>query len=156
MVLQRWEPFRDLRQMEETMNRLWRGFGGTPAYRDGAEDWNILIDVVQQKDDIIVKASIPGVKPEELDISIEDNLLTLKAERKPDIEGKDITYLMQERPFGSFFRALHLPDTVDTNKVKSKYENGVLTLTMPKVEEKKRKQIQIKVSSGTKAIEAKK
>ena len=55
MVLQRWEPFRELRQMEDTMNRLWRGIGGLQGYREGAEDWNILIDVIQKKDDVIVK-----------------------------------------------------------------------------------------------------
>jgi HSP20 family protein len=156
MVMQRWDAFKDLRQMEDTMGRLWRGFGGAPVYRDGAEDWNILLDVIQQKDDIIVKASIPGVKPEEIDVAIEENVLTLRAERKPDYDAKDVAYLIQERPTGSFFRALHLPDTVDVNKVHSGYENGVLTITMPRAEEKKKKQIQVKVTAGTKQIEAKK
>ena len=156
MVLQRWDPFRDLRQMEDTVNRLWRGFGGSPSYREGAEDWNILIDVIQKKDDIVVKASVPGVKPEGIDVAIEDNVLTLRAERKPEIEGEDSAYLIQERPTGSFYRALRLPDTVDTNKIESHYENGVLTITMPKAEEKKKKQIQIKVTGSAKAIEGKK
>ena len=156
MVLQRWDPFRDLRQMEDTMNRLQRGFGGSPSSREGAEDWNILIDVIQKQDDIVVKASVPGVKPEGIEVAVEDNVLTLRAERKPDIEGEDAAYLIQERPTGSFYRALRLPDTVDTNKIESHYENGVLTINMPKAEEKKRKQIQIKVTGGTKAIEGKK
>jgi HSP20 family protein len=156
MVLQRWDPFRDLRQMEDTMNRLWRGFGGTPSYREGAEDWNVLIDVIQRKDELEVKASLPGVKPEGIDVAIEDNVLTLRAERKLEIEGEDATYLIQERPVGSFYRALRLPDTVDTNKIQSHYDNGVLTITMPKAEEKKKKQIQVKVTSGTKAMESKK
>jgi len=156
MAIQRWEPFTSLRQMEDTMNRLWRGFGVGPIYREGGEDWNILLDVIQHKDDIIVKASIPGVKPEDIDVAIEDNVLTLKAERKTENEYKDADYLIQERATGSFFRALRLPDTVDTNKVQSTYENGVLTITMPKVEEKKRKQIHVKVGSEPKAIEGKK
>jgi HSP20 family protein len=156
MVLQRWDPFRDLRQMEDTMNRLWRGFGGTPSHREGAEDWNVLIDVIQKKDEIEVKASLPGVKPEGIDVAIEDNVLTIRAERKLDIEGEEVAYLIQERPIGSFYRALRLPDTVDTNKIQSNYDNGVLTITMPKAEEKKKKQIQIKVTGGTKAIEGKK
>jgi len=156
MVLQRWDPFKDLRQMEDTMNRLLRGFGGSLSYREGAEDWNILIDVLQKKDDIIVKASIPGVKPEEIEVAIEDNVLTLRAERKPETEGEDTAYLIQERPAGSFYRVLRLPDTVDTDKVESYYENGVLVITMPKAEEKRKKQIQIKVAGSTKAIEGKK
>lgn len=156
MVLQRFDPFKDLRQMENTMNRLWRGFGSYPDYREGSEDWNILIDVIQKKDSIEVKASIPGVKPEGMDVSIEDNVLTLKAERKPDIESEEATYLLQERPTGSFYRAIRLPDTVDTNKIESHYENGVLTIIMPKAEEKKKKQIRVNVASGSKAIEGKK
>ena len=156
MVLQRWDPFGDLRQMEDTMNRLWRGFGGSPSYREGAEDWNILLDVIQKKDDIVVRASIPGVKAEEIDVSIEDNVLTLKSERKPEIEGEESAYLIRERPTGSFYRALRLPDTVDINNIVSHYENGVLTIILPKAEEKKKKQIQVKVTGVSKAIEGKK
>ena len=153
MVMQRWDPFRDLRQMDETMNRLWRGFGGAPA---GTEDWNISLDVVQRPDEIIVKASIPGVKPETIDLAIEDNILTLRADRKPDFEDEKSVYLVQERPTGSFYRALRLPETVDASKVQSTYENGVLTIVLPKAEEKKKKQIKIQIGSGSKAIEAKK
>ena len=61
MVMQRWDPFRDLRNMEDTMNRLWRGFGGAPSLREGVEDWNILIDVIQKKDDIVVKAVVDKI-----------------------------------------------------------------------------------------------
>lgn len=155
MVIQRWDPFRELRQMEDTMNRLWRGFGGSPATREGSEDWNILIDVIQKKDAIEVKASVPGVPPEGIEVSVEDNVLTLRAERKPDIE-EGTSYLIQERPTGSFYRALRLPDTVDTDKIQSLYDNGVLTITMPKAEEKKKKQIQVKVTGSAKTIEGKK
>jgi len=153
MVMQRWDPLRELRQMDETMNRLWRGFGGAPA---STEDWNIALDVVQRPDQIVVKASIPGVKPEAIELAIEDNILTLRADRKPDFEDEKSVYLVQERPTGSFYRALRLPETVDSNKVQSTYENGVLTIVLPKAEEKKKKQIKIQIGSGSKAIEAKK
>ena len=153
MVMQRWDPLRELRQMDETMNRLWRGFGGAPA---STEDWNIALDVVQRPDQIVVKASIPGVKPEAIELAIEDNILTLRADRKPDFEDEKSVYLVQERPTGSFYRALRLPETVDSNKVQSTYENGVLTIVLPKAEEQKKKQIKIQIGSGSKAIEAKK
>jgi HSP20 family protein len=153
MVMQRWDPFQELRQMDETINRLWRGFRGTVA---GTEDWNIALDVIQRPDDIVVKASIPGVNPESIDLAIEDNVLTIRAERKPDFEDDKSEYLIQERPTGSFYRALRLPDTVEANKVHSIYENGVLTVTLPKAEEKKKKQIKIQIGSGAKAIESKK
>jgi HSP20 family protein len=135
MVMQRWDPFRDLRQMDETMNRLWRGFGGVPA---GTEDWNISLDVVQRGDEITVKASVPGVKPDTIDLAIEDNILTIRAERKPDFEDEQSVYLVRERPVGSFYRALRLPETIDANKVQSTYENSVLAITLPKAEEKRR------------------
>ena len=151
MVLQRWNPYRELKQMEDTMDRLWR-FGNLQTFRDGSEDWNILIDVMQKEDDIIVSASVPGIKPEEIDVAIEDNVLTIRAERKSESE-QDVTYLIKERPEGSFFRALRLPDTVDAEKISSSYCNGVLTVTMPKAEEKKKKQIQVKVETEPKAIE---
>lgn len=153
MVMQRWDPFRDLRQMDDTMNRLWRGFGGAST---GTEDWNISLDVVQRTDEIVVKASIPGVQSDGIDLSIEDNVLTLKAERKPDFEDDQSVYLVQERPTGSFYRALRLPESVDADKIHSTYENGVLTITLPKAEEKKKKQIKIQIGGGAKAIEAKK
>ena len=156
MVLQRWDPLRDLRQMENTMNRLWRGFGGSPVSPQSGEDWNILIDVIQKKEDIEVKASIPGISPEKIEVAVEDNILTIRAQREPEIDKEGATYLIRERPVGSFYRALRLPDTVDTNKIESYYDNGVLTITMPKAEEKKKKQIQISVSGKPKVIEGKK
>jgi HSP20 family protein len=153
MVIQRWNPYRELKQVEDTMDRLWR-FGGISGYTEAAEDWNILIDVMKRNDDIIVSASVPGIKPEEINVAVEDNVLTIRAERKADIE-ENMKYLIHERPVGSFFRALRLPDTVDTEKIVSSYSNGVLTITMPIAEEKKKKLIQVKVESEPKVIEAK-
>jgi HSP20 family protein len=152
MMIQRWDPFRDLRQMDETMNRLWRGYSGLPAFREGAEDWNILVDVIQQPEQIVIKASLPGIKPDDIDIAVEDNILTLKAERKSEVEGEGVAYLLQERPKGSFYRALRLPDTIDTNKIDCSCEDGVLTMIMPKAEEKKKKKIKVSVSDGQKTI----
>ncbi|MBN2238454.1 MAG: Hsp20/alpha crystallin family protein [Dehalococcoidales bacterium] len=156
MVLQRWDPVRELRQMEDNMNRLWRGFGGVQNFREGAETWNILMDVIQKKDEIDVKATIPGVKPEDIDVAVEDNVLTIRAERKMESETENEKYLVRETASGSFYRALRLPDTVDTEKIESHYENGVLTIAMPKAEEKKKKQITVKVGGGAKEIEGKK
>ena len=152
MVMQRWDPFRDLRQMDETMNRLWRGYGGVPA---STEDWNISMDVIQRPDEIVVKASMPGVKPEAVDLAIEDNILTLRADRKPDFEDEKSVYLVQERPTGSFYRALRLPETVDASKVQSTYENGVLTIVLPKAEEKKRSRLQSRSAADRKLLKLK-
>jgi HSP20 family protein len=152
MAIQRWDPFNDLRMIDDTVNRMWRGFGGTPA---GGESWNVLLDVVQHQDDIIVKASIPGVKASDIELSFEDNVLTIKAERKLDYSDEQTVYLIHERPVGTFYRALRVPETIDAGKIQSSYEDGVLTIVLPKAEEKKEKQIKIEVKSGAKAIEAK-
>ena len=153
MVMQRWQPFRELRQMEDTMNRLWRGFGGAPTYGEVNEDWNIAIDVIRKPEEVEVKASVPGIKPENIDVSVEDNVLTIKAEKKTASEHKDATYLVKEITSGSYYRALRLPETVDTGKINCQYENGVLSIVLPKAEEKKKKQIKVNV---TKAIEGSK
>ena len=153
MVIQRWQPFRELRQMEDTMNRLWRGFGGVPGYNEANEDWNIAIDVIRKPEEVEVKASVPGIKPEDIDVTVEDNVLTIKAEKKSESEHKDATYLVKEMTSGSYYRALRLPETVDTGKINCHYENGVLSIVLPKAEEKKKKQIKVNV---TKAIEGSK
>jgi len=155
MVLQRFDPIREIRQMENTMNRLWRGLGAS-GYTEGDEYWNIPMDVIQKEDTLEVKASIPGVNAEKIDVAVEDNVLTIKAEKKTETEKEEGQYLMRECVTGSFYRALRLPDTVDTDKIESHYDNGVLTVMMPKAEEKKKKQIQVKVGTGPKEIEGKK
>jgi HSP20 family protein len=134
--------------MENAMNRLLRG------WHEEVEHWSIPLDVVQKTDEVEVKASLPGIKPEEIDITIEDNVLTIKAESASESETEEAGYLVRERSFGSFFRALRLPDSVDSEKVRSTYENGVLEITLPKAEEKKRKQIKVNVSGDNKEIKS--
>jgi HSP20 family protein len=151
MELQIWDPYRDMRQMEHAMNRIWRGLGTWPGE---AEQWNIPIDVVQKPDEIVVKASLPGVKPEDIEVTVEDNVLTLKAESSKENETHESGYLIRERSSGTFYRALRLPESVDTDRIHPIIENGVLTITMPKAEEKKKKQIKIHVKETTKQIGA--
>ena len=151
MVLQRWDPFREARQMDRAMNRLLRGYG----WPEETEQWNIPIDVARKGDQIIVKASLPGVKPADIEVSVENNVLTLKAESANEKEMEEGGYLVRERSWGSFYRALSLPDTVDTTKIESVYAHGVLTITLPTAEEKKRKQIKVAVKEEPKTIESK-
>jgi len=153
MVLQRWRPLNEMRQMDKVMDRLWNGFGDWRGWNQEIERWSIPVDVRQKGDDIEVKASLPGVKPEEFDVSVEEGVLTIKAETGTEKETEEGGYLLRERSYGSFYRALRLPDSVDAEKIKSDYENGVLHITMPKAEEKKRKQIKVNVSGGARQIE---
>ncbi len=146
MVMQRWDPFAELRQMQETMNRMWRNFGLWPDADAGREYWTVPLDVLQEGDNIVVRASLPGVKPEDIEVTIENDLLTIKGQTSVERETREDSYLMRERRTGAFHRSLRLPDTVDTEKAESRYEHGVLTITFPKLEARKARQIKINVA----------
>jgi HSP20 family protein len=143
MVLRRWEPFQELRQMQGNMNRLWRDLGHGGGEEGNVENWAIPLDVVQEGDNIVVKSSVPGVSPEDIDVFVENDVLTIKGHTKEEREHQEGNYLMRERRSGSFYRALRLPDTVDSDKAQSHYENGVLSITFPKMESKKARRLQI-------------
>src|ERR671919_538113 len=148
MVLRRWEPFRELRQMQENMDRLWRSFSPGGDGQD-VENWAVPLDVVQEGDNIVVKATVPGVSPEDIDVSIENDVLTIKGHTKEEREHQEGDYLMRERRAGSFYRALRLPDTVDSDKAQPHYEHGVLSITFPRMESKKAKRLQITRGQGS-------
>lgn len=154
MTLQRWEPFSELRRMEEAMDRIWGSFfRPSRVLRQWDEEWALPLDIYQTDDSIKVKASVPGVKPEDMEITIEGNTLTLKGESKSEEQFKDENVILQERRYGRFYRSVVLPTGLDTDKAVANYENGVLTLSIPKREEAKPKSIKVSVS---KAIEGEK
>jgi HSP20 family protein len=148
MVLRRWNPFTELRQMQENMNRLWQGFSPTTDDGSEMERWSMPLDVCQEGDNMMVYASIPGVNPDDIDISIEDNVLTIRGQTKAEYEGHNGNYLMRECRTGSFYRALRLPDTVDFDKAQTHYEHGVLRITFPKVETKRARHLKVGSSSN--------
>ena len=146
-MMQRWNPFQDLRQMQDTMDRMWRRFGDAPDVpaesRPEIEAWAVPLDVVRQGDDTVIRASMPGVKPEDIQVSIEDNVLTIKGSTAEEHLQSEGAYLMRERRSGSFHRALRLPDSVDPDRVEPKYNHGILTITVPKAEAKRARQLQV-------------
>ena len=144
MVLQRWYPMYELRRMHRAMNNRRPGFGFA-FDRSERNGWAIPLEVVEEGDDLLVRASLPGVNPEDIDVSIEGNILVIKAETKLEEERKEGGFLMKERRTGSFNRSIRLPDTVDTEKAKTVYENGVLTVTLPKAESKKAKHLKVAI-----------
>jgi HSP20 family protein len=148
MVLKRWEPFAELRQMQEHMDRLWHNF--FPSYDNGSpemEGWAIPMDVVQEGDNILVHASLSGIHPDDINVSLEDNVSTIKAQTRMENESTNNNYLMHERRLGSFHRSLRLPDTVDTDQATTNYQYGVLTIAFPKVESKQARQLKVTASS---------
>ena len=129
------------------MNRLFQSaFSGFPSDTDFFGGWNPTLDVYEEKDEVVAKAELPGMKKEDLEISVQDGVLTISGERKEEEELKDAETYRSERFFGKFHRSLALPATVDPSKVKAAYKDGVLTVTLPKKEEAKPKTIDIEVS----------
>jgi HSP20 family protein len=157
MTLRHWDPFTELRHMEDAMDRVWRGFGiGRALNGPEAETWSVPLDVVREGDNVVVRASLPGVRPEDVEVSIEENVLTIKGKSKVEREYKEGDYLMRERRAGAFYRTLRLPDSLDTEKAEPHYEHGVLTIAFPRLESKKAKQLKITVGAGPKGMEGKK
>ena len=152
MMLQRrnhFTPFGELRQMQENMDRMRRRFGSFDHEEGGGfEVWAAPLDVVADGDDFVVRASLPGVAPDNIQVAIEDNVLTIRGETASHFENADGSYLMRERRRGCFHRSLRLPDTVDQEKAEPRYEHGVLTITLPKTEAKKAKQFEVRVVDG--------
>jgi len=143
MVLQPWSPFRELRRIDVTANRLWRGFGRYAFEATEPDRWSLAVDITEDEDTFFVSASVPGVKPEDIEVTIEDGVLTIKGETASANEVKGEAYRLRERRTGSFHRRLRLPDTVDTDKAATAYTNGVLTVTLPKSEAKKAKRLTV-------------
>lgn len=148
MVLQRWDPLFDFRRALNRHARTTR-LATTSAAPSGTEkrEWAIPLDVVEQEDELLVRASIPGVKVEDIEVSIENRVLTIKAETKTDESHKEGGYLVRERRSGSFHRSLCLPETVDADQAKTSYADGVLTVNLPKAESKRAKHL--KIEAGT-------
>jgi HSP20 family protein len=150
-TLIRWEPTRDLATLRNRMDRL---FGDTLGRWGGGEEglapgvWIPPVDVFETPENIVLKADLPDVNKDEVDISIENNTLTIKGERKMEKEVKEKNFYRMERSYGTFSRSFTLPPTVAADKVDASFENGVLTLTLPKREESKPKQIKVKVSGN--------
>jgi len=151
-TLNRWEPFRGASTLQEQVNRLF----GNVLERGGEESnltsWAPAVDIYETEHELVVKADLPEVDPKELDIRVENNLLTIRGERKFEKKVNEDNYLRVERAYGSFSRSFSLANTVNAEAIKADYQNGVLTLTIPKREEAKPKQI--KVNVGTPAVVA--
>ncbi|MGB8656990.1 MAG: Hsp20/alpha crystallin family protein [Candidatus Zixiibacteriota bacterium] len=147
MAIVRWRPFRDMLTIQDEMNRLFDDFFGRPPVRpEWTEDqWSPSVDVSETKDDIIIKAEMPGISKDDVKISIQDNVLTLKSEKRQEKEEKEANYHRVERSYGCFSRSFALPTAVKADKVKANYRDGVLNVTLPKTEEVKPKEIPVTV-----------
>jgi len=143
--LSAWAPTNRLASLRDEVNRLFEG----TFHTQGAglfTGWNPALDVYQDKDNVFVKTELPGMKKEDIAISLEEGVLSISGERKHEEESKKGESFRSERYFGRFHRGVTLPTGVDSAKVTATYKDGILTVTLPKAEEAKPKQIQVNVS----------
>ena len=145
MAIIRWDPFRDMMTLREKMNRL---FEDAAASRGDERDmisgcWSPSVDIYEKDNELILSAEIPGVEEKDVEISIEDNVLTLKGERKFEHETNEENYHRIERAYGTFVRSFTLPQYVDQENIKAAHENGLLKIHMPKKPELKPRKVKI-------------
>jgi HSP20 family protein len=162
MALIRWEPIGELNTIQNEMNRLFNTFfdqaaptgrGGGPSRR-----WIPAMDLVETADHYVLRADLPGLSDDDVNLQLEDNVLTISGERKAEHQQHEQGYHRIERAFGSFIRSLTLPDGVDPDAVQADFDRGVLEIKIPKPEQKKPRQVQITLGSrptnDTKTIES--
>ena len=159
MSIIKYDPFRELRSLQDEMNRLFMSnYSQRGASEEGFSSgaWNPQVDIFENKDQIVLEAELPGMKPGDVNISIENNVLTIHGERKFEKKDEKDNFHRVERSYGSFTRSFTLPPTVSSENANAEFENGVLRLTLAKREEAKPRRIEIKAqgSSEGKAIDA--
>lgn len=146
MSMTRWDPFREMVSLREAMNRMFEEGMGRWRYGEemGASNLMVPMDVYETDEDIVISAEIPGIKPEDVDIRVTGNTLTIQGESKQEQEQQQGNVHYRERRFGRFQRTVTLPSNVDTNKIDATFENGLLKITAAKSEEAKPRQIQVR------------
>ena len=153
MALVRWDPVRELDSFQSDVNRLFdRFFDGRGA--NGNRRWIPPMDLVETEDHLVLRGDLPGLAEDEIEIEIEDNVLTVSGERKSEHEQSGKGYYRVERSFGSFSRSLTLPEGVDADAIRASFDNGVLEVQIPKPEQHKPRKVQISVGGQTETIEA--
>ena len=145
--LERREPFFGLSSVDSQFSRLLNDFFARPGQESNLTTWAPAVDIYETEHELVVKGDLPDVKPEDLDIRVENNILTIRGDRKFEKKVDEKNYLRVERSYGSFSRSFSLANTVNTEAIKADYQSGVLTLTIPKREEAKPKQIKVSVAT---------
>jgi HSP20 family protein len=153
-TIARWEPFRSVTTLQDQINRLFNDAFERKGEESSLSAWAPAVDIYETEQELVVKADLPDVDPKDLDIRVENNLLTIRGDRKFEKKVSEENYLRVERSYGSFARSFTLANTVNSEAIKADYQNGVLTLTIPKREEAKPKQIKVNVATPAMAATA--
>ncbi|MDX9864123.1 MAG: Hsp20/alpha crystallin family protein [Anaerolineaceae bacterium] len=139
----RWEPNSEIMSLRQAMDQLFNDAFTRPVSMSGVSA-SPAIDLFQDNDNVVIKAALPGLKAEDVEISVTADVLSLRGEYKQESEQKEATYHIREQRYGSFERSVRLPTDVQTDKAKADFEDGILTITLPKAEAVKPKMISIK------------
>jgi HSP20 family protein len=148
MAIQRWEPLRDMVSLRDAMNSLLQESFIRPTGLAEDNPAMLPLDITENENEFVVKASLPGLKPEDVQITAHGDTLTIRGEMKAEQEKKDEHFHLRERRYGHFQRTVSLSTPISPDKAQARFENGVLTLTLPKAEEAKPKQIKISATGG--------
>ena len=148
MPLIRWDPFREMSALQERMNRLLEDFRartplGEEEITQGA--WIPAVDIYETQESIVLKAELPGISRDDINVEVKDGMLTLKGEKRLEREVQEENYHRVERSYGAFQRAFTLPNTIQQEKVKAKFKDGILEITLAKAEGAKPKQIKVEI-----------
>lgn len=155
MTITRWDPFRELTSLQDRMNRLFQEQYGGRDEELTTSAFAPPVDIYEDEHNLTLKLEVPGIEEKDIDIRVENNVLTVRGERKLEKEEKEENFHRVERRYGSFVRAFTLPNTVDTDAARASYDKGVLKITLAKRAEAKPKQIKIAVGGEQKTIEGK-
>jgi HSP20 family protein len=147
MTLVRIDPFRELAGLQDRVNRI---FGDPARFTNGQEpswtSWSPAVDILEKGDNLVLRAELPGMNEKDIDVSVENGVLSLRGERKSNVEDKSENFHRTERYYGTFSRTFSLPTTVDVSKIHATYKDGILEVTLPKAETAKPKRVEIKTA----------
>ena len=139
MILRNWDPFTELNRMDEAFGRIRRGRVAT---------YSLPVDVLRGEDEMVVRASVPGIAPEDIEVTVDHGILTIAGSTETEREGESTDYLIRERTAGRFSRSVRLPGYVDADRAETSYERGVVTVSLPKSDAARSKRLEIKVSAN--------
>ena len=143
MALVRWEPMRELNSLQGEMNRLFNSFFDEGTGVGERRRWAPAVDLLEREDSLVLKADLPGLTEDDVQIEVRGDVLTIAGERKAEHEEKQNGYYRVERSFGRFSRSLQLPDGVDADRIAAAFDNGVLEVTIPKPQQRQPRRIEI-------------
>jgi HSP20 family protein len=143
-----WDTYTGLSGLQEQVNRLFEGGSSRRQDPSALTSWAPAVDISETENELVVKADLPDVNEKDIDVRVENNMLTIRGERKFEEKTEKENYLRVERTYGTFSRSFRLPNTVNNEAILAGYKNGVLTVTLPKRAESKPKQVKVNVTNG--------